>query len=90
MRPGAAMIHLVGPDMLLEILRRIEHGSGFQQRDVDAQIGEHLDHRAAAGARPDHHHIVHLRDCAGSGTLVPNITPGAGFPVSDQLNTSAA
>ena len=46
--------------MLLEILVRIEHGPGFEQRDVDAEIGQNLDGGAAAGAGADHHDIMNF------------------------------
>ena len=54
------MIHLVGEHMLFEILGRIEHGTGFEQGDVDAEIGQDLDGGAAAGAGADHDHVEHL------------------------------
>ena len=54
------MVHLVGQHVLLEILGRIEHGTGFEQRDVDAEIGEDLDGRAATGAGADDHDVEHL------------------------------
>ena len=60
--------------MLLEILLRVEHGPGFQQRDVDAQVGQDLDNRAAAGARTNHHHVVHFWTALDL-EHVPNISP---------------
>ena len=33
---------------------RIQHGTGFEQRDVHTEIGEDFDRRAATGARADH------------------------------------
>ena len=35
-RAGAAMVHLVRENVLLEILGGIEHRPGFEQRDVEA------------------------------------------------------
>ena len=54
------MVHLVGQHVLLEILGGIEHRSGFEQRDVDAEIGENLDSRAAAGAGADDDDVEYL------------------------------
>ena len=60
-RARAAMVDFIGPDVLFEILLRIEHGSGFEQRDVDSLIGEHFHGSAAAGAGTNHHDVMHLR-----------------------------
>ena len=60
MRPRPAMIHLVRPDVLLEIFRRIEHRPGFEESDIDAKICQDLHDSPAAGARPDDNHVVHL------------------------------
>src|SRR5437879_523397 len=46
--------------MLLEILSRIEHGSGIEQGDAEAEVGEDLDGGAAAGARADDGHVEYL------------------------------
>ncbi len=59
-RPGAAMVHLVRPDMLFEILHGIQHRPGLEQRHVDSQIGEHFGDGAAAGAGANYNHVVHL------------------------------
>ena len=73
---GAAMIDLVRPDMLLEILHGIEHGPGFQQRNVNPQIRQYLHHRPASGARTNHHYVVHLWTALDLEHFIPNITPG--------------
>ena len=36
----------------------IEHGAGFEQRDVDAEVGQDFGDCAAAGARSNDHHVV--------------------------------
>ncbi len=59
-RAGAAMVHLIGPHVLLEILCGIEHRAGFEQGDVDAEIGENFDCRAASGAGADDHDVENL------------------------------
>ena len=46
--------------MLLEILRGVEHGAGFEQSDADARIGEDFDRRSAAGAGTDDHDVENL------------------------------
>src|SRR5450755_3606918 len=38
----AAMRHLVGPHMFLEILGRIERRTSFEQSHRDAQVGQHF------------------------------------------------
>ena len=59
-RARAAMRHIVGPHALLEIGLGIQHWAGFEQRDIHAQIGEDLDHRAAARTGADDDHIRDL------------------------------
>ena len=54
---GSTMIHLVGQDVPFEILGRIEHRTGFEQSDVDAELGQDLNRGAAASARADDDHV---------------------------------
>ncbi len=61
MRSGAAMIHLVRKHVLLEILGRIEHRSGFEEGHAHPEVGEDLDGRAATGAGADDDNIKNLR-----------------------------
>lgn len=58
---GAAVVHLVGQDVLLEILGGIEHGARFEKGDADAEIGEYFDGSAAAGAGADYYDVEYLR-----------------------------
>src|SRR5438445_12089424 len=60
MRARAAVVHLVGPHMLLEILGGIEHGTGFEQRDFDPEVGENFDHGTSTSARTNDHDVVHV------------------------------
>jgi hypothetical protein len=56
-RAGAAVRHLMGPHVLLQ-LRHVEHRPGFEQQHRDAEVGEHFRDRAASRARANHHDIV--------------------------------
>src|SRR6185312_2263739 len=62
-RTAAAVVHFPGPHMLLEILHRIEHGTGFEKSHVDAEIGENFNRSSAAGTGADYNNIMH-RGCA--------------------------
>ena len=55
---GAAMIHLVGPEVLLEVDQRVQHGAGFQQGDPNPHSGQDVGDGSTARPRPDHHHLV--------------------------------
>jgi hypothetical protein len=46
--------------MFLEVRVRVEHGTRFEQRNIDSQIRQDLDDRAAAGARAHYHYIEDL------------------------------
>ena len=60
MRARAAVVHLVGEDMFLEIFGGGQHRTGFEQRHVQAAIRKDLDGRAAARSRSDHNHVENL------------------------------
>src|SRR5215471_1881956 len=49
---GAAVIDLVWPQVFFEVAGRIQHGSGFEQCDMDAQAGQDLHHSASTGPEP--------------------------------------
>ena len=55
---GAAMIHVVRPEVLLEVGQRVQHGAGFQQGDPNPHSGQDVGDRSTARARSDHHHFV--------------------------------
>jgi len=57
---GAAVRHFPRRDVLLEVGVRAEHGARFEQGNIDPQIRQDLDHRAAAGARAYYNHIEDL------------------------------
>src|SRR6185312_4897057 len=57
---AAAVVYLPGPDVFLEILHGIEHGPGFEKRDVDPEISQHFYRGAAAGAGADYDNVMHL------------------------------
>ena len=82
---GAAVRNLIGGDVLLKIPGGIEHGAGFEQSDVNAEVGEDLDGGAAAGARADDDHVERLGttiDLQHPGSLYLNISPGCYNEVS--------
>ena len=54
------MVHLVGGDVLFEVLGGVEVGSGFEEDARDAEIGQHFDGGAAAGAGSDHDDVRNL------------------------------
>ena len=56
----AAMIDFPGPHVLLEVLAGIEHGTRFEQRDLDAEVGEDFDGSAATGSGADHYYVVYF------------------------------
>ena len=57
LRSGAAMRHLVGPHVFLEV-RGTDHRTRFQQEDGNPEIGQHLRDSPATGAGADHDHVV--------------------------------
>ena len=52
------MIYVVGPDVLLEVGQRVQHGAGLQQGHPNPQPGQHVGDGSTARAGPDHHHFV--------------------------------
>src|ERR1035441_8045179 len=55
---NAAMRHLVGPHVFLEILRRVERRTSFQQRYGYAEIGQYFGDGPASGARSNDDDVV--------------------------------
>jgi len=45
--------------VFLEVARRIQWGTGFEQQHIDAKIGENLDRRSASGPGSNHDNIMH-------------------------------
>ena len=69
---SAAMRQIVGPDMLLEILFRIQRRARLQHHDVQAAFGEHFGGRAARRARSNDADVIHFRV---NELLVPSGSP---------------
>ena len=69
----AAMRQLVGPDVLFEILFRIQRRARFQHHHVQAAFGEHFRGRAACRARSNDADVIHFR---ANERLVPSGSPG--------------
>src|SRR5262245_21028502 len=59
-RTSASMVNLIGQQVLLEILGRVEHGSGFEKGDVHAEIGKDFDGGPAAGSGADDDDVENL------------------------------
>ena len=55
------MIHFMGPDVLLEVGQRVQHGAGLQQGHPNPQPGQHVGDGSTARAGPDHDHFVLFR-----------------------------
>src|SRR5262249_1035960 len=62
--PCSTVIDLVRPNVFFEIAGGIQHGSGFEQCDADAQASQHLYHGASAGAGTDNYYVVDGRSAA--------------------------
>src|ERR1700722_16599780 len=60
MRARAAMVHLVWPDVLLEIFFGGEHRPGFQQSHADASLSQDFHGCTAACARTDYDYVEYL------------------------------
>ena len=50
---------LVWGVMFFEVASRIDHGTGFEQQDIDAEVRQDLDHRPPTRAGADHDDIVY-------------------------------
>ena len=57
---GAPVIHVMREQVLLIVLFGVQHGTRFQEGDLNALPGQDLDRGAASGTRPDDHDVVHL------------------------------
>ena len=60
-RTGAAVVHLVGQHVLLEILGWIEHGPRLEESDANAEVCEDFNGSAATGAGADNYNVENLR-----------------------------
>src|SRR5258708_33591797 len=73
----AAVVHLVRPHVLFEILRGIDHRTGFEECDGDAEVGEDLGDGSAPGAGADNDDVVNrtaLEDLHGYGFSVAQVS----------------
>src|SRR5262245_4706417 len=55
---GSPVGDLVWPQVFFEVAGGVQHRSGFEQGDLNAQIGQDLHNRASSGPGADDHHVV--------------------------------